>query len=66
MYGNFYGSDHRRNSASAREGRKKKILEAGEEVVRKSRVKGVHLLLVGLGSFCRSQGPDAMTLSLIL
>ena len=51
---------HRRGRAE------KKILEAGEEVVRKSRVKGVHLLLVGLGSFCRSQGPDAMTLSLIL
>lgn len=65
VYGNFYGSGHRRNSASAREGRKK-ILEAGEGVVRKSRVKGVHLLLVGLGSFCGSQRPDAMTLSLIL
>ena len=33
---------------------------------RKSRVKGVHLLRVGLGSFCGSHGPDAMKLSLTL
>ena len=64
VYGNFYGSGHRRNSTSVREGRKKNPGVGGG--ARKSRVKGVHLLRVGLGSFCGSHGPDAMKLSLTL